>query len=140
MILARVVYHPPLHPPTAFAVTTSLHENTMARPQKQSDQHRQYRLSVRVTADELAVLLDRVREAGVDRSNYLRQAILVTRVSTSRTTKADPALIAELNRIGVNLNQMTRTTNGTGRVPPELIRLCEKIDRLVMKAIEQEVT
>jgi hypothetical protein len=112
----------------------------MARPQKQSTQHRQHRLSVRVTADELAVFLDRVRQAGVDRSDYLRQAALVARVTAPSTARADPALIAELNRIGVNLNQMTRTANGTGRVPPELIRLCEKIDELVMKAIQQEIT
>jgi Bacterial mobilisation protein (MobC) len=112
----------------------------MARPQKQSAQHRQHRLSVRVTADELAVFLERVRQAGIDRSDYLRQAALVTRVTAPSTAKADPALIAELNRIGVNLNQMTRTANGTGRVPPELIRLCEKIDQLVMKAIAQEIT
>jgi hypothetical protein len=81
----------------------------------------------------------RVREAGLNRSDYLRQVALARRLVIARTTRADPALIAELNRIGVNLNQMARTANGTGRVPPELIRLCEKIEQLVMRAVEEEV-
>jgi hypothetical protein len=113
----------------------------MARPQKQTDAHRRHRIMARLTADELALFAERVRQAGLTASDYLRQAALAARVMVPSTkSKADPALIAELNRIGVNLNQMTRTANGTGKVPPELTRVCEKIDALVMKAIEQEVT
>jgi hypothetical protein len=110
----------------------------MARPQKQTDHHRQHRLSVRLTQEELAQFTDRVRLAGLNPSEYLRQAALAGHVKTPQTARADPALIAAINRIGVNLNQMTRTANGTGRVPPELARLCEKIERIVMRAVEEE--
>jgi hypothetical protein len=93
---------------------------------------------VRVTAAELAQIAERIRQAGIDQSEYLRWAALSARVEFSRTATADPMLIAELNRIGVNLNQMTRTANGAGRVPPELSRLCEKIEKLVLRAVEAE--
>ena len=110
----------------------------MARPQKQRDDLRRHFIRVRVTASELAEIAERVRQAGVDQSEYLRRAALNARIEFSRTAAADPALIAELNRIGVNLNQMTRTANGAGRVPPELSRLCEKIEKLVLRAVEEE--
>lgn len=112
----------------------------MARPKKQSDAHRRHRLAVRVTAEELAAFTERVRLAGMSPSEYLRQAALRGRVEVQHKATADPGLIAAINKIGVNLNQMTRTANGTGRVPPELSRLCEKIDQLVMRAVDQEVT
>ena len=111
----------------------------MARPQKQSDDHRQHHLRVRLTAEELVAIQERVRLAGVSQSDYIRHAALTGRVQLSRTAAADPRLIAELNRIGVNLNQMTRTANGTGRVPPEVVRLCEKIEQLVMRVVDEEI-
>ena len=111
----------------------------MARPQKKSDDHRQHHLRARLTADELAVFEERVRAAGVCRSDYIRQAALTGRLAVAAPAKSNPALIAELNKIGVNLNQMTRTANANGRVPPELTRLCERIEALVMRAVEEEI-
>jgi hypothetical protein len=111
----------------------------MARPQKQSDERRRYRLpSSRATADELAEVRERIRQAGITSSDYIRQAALTAQVKSAQTGKADPLILAELNRIGVNLNQMTKTANATGRVPPELSRLCDKILEIVMRAVEQE--
>jgi Bacterial mobilisation protein (MobC) len=111
----------------------------MSRPKKDIDHQRQHRLvSVRVTAEELERFTARVRMAGLSPTEYLRKAALNGRVNVPRTAKADPALIAAINRIGVNLNQMTRTANGTGRVPPELSQLCGKIDAIVTKAVESE--
>jgi hypothetical protein len=110
----------------------------MARPSKASDAHRGRHLAVRLTPDELAILETRIRQSGLARSDYVRQAVLAGRVVVKTLTAADPALIAELNRIGVNLNQLTRTANGTGQIPPDLDRLCRKIEDVVMKAIEQE--
>jgi lambda repressor-like predicted transcriptional regulator len=112
----------------------------MARPQKQTETHRPHRLSVRVSADELAAFTERVKLAGVNPSEYLRQAALRRRVSVpSAARRADPLVIAELNRIGVNLNQLTKTANSTGKVPPALDQLCRKIEEIVMRAIGREV-
>ena len=56
----------------------------MARPQKQTDGHRRHRLSVRVTDEELAQFNTRVRESGINASDYLRQAALLARLKAGR--------------------------------------------------------
>jgi hypothetical protein len=111
----------------------------MARPSKKTDEQRASRLAVRLTPAELKTFNDLVRASGLGRSDYVRQAVLEGRVIVHKTGTADPALIAELNRIGVNLNQLTRTANTVGRVPPDLDRLCRVIEGVVMKAVVQEV-
>jgi len=110
----------------------------MARPTKSDAEHRRHLISFRLTPDELAVFTDRLKLSGMSRSDYLRYVALERRLTVQTTTRADPAMIAELNRIGVNLNQLTRTANGVGKVPPDLDRLCQKIEQVVMKAVEQE--
>jgi lambda repressor-like predicted transcriptional regulator len=47
-------------------------------------------------------------------------------------------VIAELNRIGVNLNQLTKTANSIGKIPPALDQLCRKIEAIVMKAVGKD--
>lgn len=111
----------------------------MARSRKQTDKQRQHRLpSIRVTAEELADITSRFNQAGLTASEYLRRAALSARLTLPKTARADPALIAELNRIGVNLNQIARAVNSTGRLPPTLPDLCDQLQQIVMKAVEQE--
>lgn len=89
----------------------------MARPAKAASSQRGQYIRARMTPAELTAFDERANAAGLNRSEYLRQAALAGRVVIKKTTAADPALIAELNKIGVNLNQLTRTANANGPGP-----------------------
>lgn len=93
----------------------------MARPRKKQDDHRRNFIGFRVTDDELAMINQRASAAGVLQSEFMRQVATSGRVRYSRRVTTDPVVIAELNRIGVNLNQLTKTANSVGKVPPASI-------------------
>ena len=93
----------------------------MARPRKQTAEQRAEVVSVRLTAAE-----------------YSRQALLTGRVVVRRAGRTDPAVLMQLQRIGVNLNQIARTANTHGGVPDNLDQLCRTVREIVMRAIDQE--
>ena len=74
---------------------------------------------VRLTPDELDAVREAAARAGLTLSDYVRRLVLGHRVVAARAD-TDAAVLADLNRVGVNLNQMTRRVNVTGAVPPEL--------------------
>lgn len=75
---------------------------------------------VRVTDSELAGLALQAEAAGLSLTEFIRQRALTGRV-VSRSPSADAQLLAELNRIGVNLNQIAyRLNSGQGRDPHHL--------------------
>ena len=74
---------------------------------------------VRVTPDEMDTVREQAARAGLSVSAYVRRVVLEHRVAAARSG-ADAAALADLHRVGVNLNQMTRRVNATGAVPPEL--------------------
>jgi len=90
----------------------------MPRPRKSANDQRPHRFTVRLSAAGQEAFQARVEEAAVSPSDYARRMLTRGRVEL---VQAHPALplraIMELNRIGVNLNQLTRTANATGRLP-----------------------
>ena len=110
----------------------------MARPRKDNDQAKGQTVTFRLTPDELAQVDDRAKRAGMTRSAYVRRMALRGRITVRTSAKADFQLVAALNRIGVNLNQLTRTANQNNRLPapPELRRLCKRIEELVARAAD----
>ena len=107
----------------------------MARPRKQKSDSRGESVSFRLTPDELAAVEARAKKAGLTRSDYLRRMALKGKISVAPPARLDFKLVAELNRIGVNLNQMTRAANATGEVPPEVTRLCRRLETIITEAI-----
>ena len=87
----------------------------MARPRKQSAEQRLARLNARVTPVELAYVEGQALAAGICASEFVRRAALGQRIAPRRTRSID-AVLVELSRIGVNINQMARATN-SGRPP-----------------------
>ena len=82
----------------------------MARPTKQPHEKRTERFNLRFTVAELAHVQDQARAAGLDPTEYLRRRALGFQVSPA-PRRADAVLVSELNRIGVNLNQIARNQN-----------------------------
>ena len=87
---------------------------------------------LRVTPAELLAIQEQAARAGLSLSEYCRRVILRHRVKAAVTDR-DVAALAELNRIGVNLNQLARRANTSGKVPP---RLAETLTT-VLTAVER---
>jgi hypothetical protein len=110
----------------------------MARPKKTKSDKRGKPMSFRPASEaEEQAILEKVRASGLSQSEYLRQAVLKTRLVV-RQSKTDFQTIHELNKIGVNLNQLVHGAHIHGRIPDSIPALCQKIEDLIMKAIEEE--
>ena len=82
------------------------------RPALPEAERRTRTIGVRVTDAEYDELRANAELVSSTLSEYGRAALLGFRVRA----KADDEAIHKLNRIGVNLNQLTRVANATGRI------------------------
>lgn len=83
----------------------------MARPRKAPEERRAERLPApRLTSDELAFVEAQALAAGLDMAEYVRRRVLGRKVAAARAV-ADDRLLLEINRIGVNLNQISRAAH-----------------------------
>ena len=83
----------------------------MARPKKQDGEKRSETARFRVTVAEREYIRAQARAAGLPGAEYLRRRALGYTVPPARSGLTDPALISELNRIGVNVNQLARAVH-----------------------------
>lgn len=109
----------------------------MARPKKEPHERRSAALPpVRVTDAEHAQLSLQAERAGLTLTAYLRQRVMGGTVTAKRGL-ADAQLLSELNRIGVNLNQIARSLNRgqdhdphqLGYILGHLVQVLEQVDR-----------
>jgi len=107
----------------------------MARPPKNDHERRTAQLPpVRVTEAELAHVQEQAEAAGLTTTDFMRTLALTEKV-TPKPSHVDAALLVELNRIGVNINQIAHAYN-VGRSEPalleyalgELVTLMRKVD------------
>lgn len=90
--------------------------STGGRPRKAEAERRDATLPpVRVTAAELAHVLQLAEAAGLSLSDFVRHRALNWRMPR-RTSETDDRTIYELNRVGVNLAQIVKRLNMTGDV------------------------
>ena len=80
----------------------------MARPAKQTEEKRTEQLKIRLTIAEIEQLRAAAKAAGLSVSDYARAQMLGSQLPIRVTTRRDPALVSELNRIGINVNQLAR--------------------------------
>ena len=86
----------------------------MARPRKDKLEARSAHLPpVRLTEAELVTLIELALASGLTLSEFTRQRLLSVKI-TPRPGLADAQLLSELNRCGVNLNQIARSLNAGG--------------------------
>lgn len=108
----------------------------MTRPRKTPDEKRSRVVSFRLTSPEYARLEELARRAGLQANELARRlARSERRVTVQTVSRTDPALIAHLQRLGANLNQLVKNSHIFGRVSPTVDQVCEEIRQLVFKAI-----
>jgi Bacterial mobilisation protein (MobC) len=90
----------------------------MARPKKTKDERRDDVLGVRLTDPERAELDEAAALHGLSASEFMRRRSFGQRLPPSVSEQRDQARQwTVLNRLAVNLNQLTRAVNA-GRLPP----------------------
>lgn len=82
----------------------------MARPTKDAAAKRTERFNLRLTLAELAHVQVQAAHAGLGVHDYARRRVVGHKVPPVRS-QIDASLLSELNRIGVNLNQLTHAVN-----------------------------
>ena len=111
----------------------------MARPRLDDEERRARTVGVRVTAAEAAELRERAQAARLSMGAYLRRRALGQRVRSAVERRLGAAEMRELNRIGVNLNQMARSLNsGAVSSPAETQEEVERVGELVAKLLAGE--
>ena len=110
----------------------------MGRPPNKIKRDRQF--NVGLTAHEHDVLLARAARAGMRPVDYGRSRLLSVRDNGGSGTGApapylDPLFVAQLSRLGNNLNQIARRLNTIELpAPPSLEPLLQLIRSLIAKA------
>ena len=111
----------------------------MARPRLGEEERRRRTVGVRVTAAEAEELRERAQAARLSMGAYLRRRGLGQRVRSTVERRLGAAELRELNRIGVNLNQMARALNsGAVSSPAETQAAVERVGELVAKLLAGE--
>jgi Bacterial mobilisation protein (MobC) len=93
-------------------------------------------VQTRLTDDELEAIRTRATAQHMTISEYLRHVALEG-MATKRKRKTlallpvDPALMFELNKIGVNLNQIARLYNSGQPMPEALSEACARFNTLL---------
>ena len=94
---------------------------------------------MRVTEAEAEELQERAQGARLSLGAYLRRRGLGQRVRLAAERRLGAAELRELNRIGVNLNQMARAMNsGAVSSPAETQEAVERVGELVAKLLAGE--
>lgn len=109
----------------------------MAQSRTDVADNRMRRIDIRVTPEEQARIDERAGKAGLSRSEFIRNAAMTDKVTVKQAKHPNFQLIHELNKIGVNLNQVVHAAHIRGKLPKSLPALCEEIERLVVKAAEE---
>ena len=111
----------------------------MARPRLGEEERRTRTLGVRLTAVEAAALSERARAARLSMGAYMRRRALGQRVRVGEERRLGTAELMELNRIGVNLNQIARLLNSGGATAPAgTRRAVERVEELVAGLLSGE--
>jgi hypothetical protein len=97
------------------------------RPLKQPHEVRSEQVKTRYTLAELDKLRTDANRAGMSLADFVRRASLGV-TFTIRHAGAEPAALTELNKIGINLNQIARSLNRGQGTPYYLEQAIAKLD------------
>ena len=111
----------------------------MARPRLEAEDRRTRTIGVRVTAAEGAQLDERAEAARLTTATFVRQVVLGRPVRIASVRRLGGAEFAELNRIGVNLNQIARALNSGVPAPVGTREAVERVGELVTDLLTGEV-
>jgi len=104
----------------------------MARPTKHEHEKRQERFNLRLTLAEIEHLRAQAQAAGLPPHEYARRRVLGYQVSPA-PRQADAQLVSEINRIGVNVNQLARAHNAEREFRGDWRSIRDELERVLRK-------
>lgn len=107
----------------------------MARPKKATEDKRTERYNLRLTLAEREQLASQARAAGLSEIEFVRRRILGQPIPQRRIV-SDPALVAELNAIGNNVNQLARATHTGRQFQQYWQEIGEELRRVLARALD----
>lgn len=107
------------------------------RPSKREVEARGRLIGFRVTEAEAARLQLAADTVGASLSAYCRAAILGARLPAQRRGRDLSGVLVELNRVGVNLNQIARTVNRGQGVPADLAEVLAEVRAVVERLADE---
>ncbi len=113
----------------------------MSHPHQVTDPRLTHQIIFRVTDDDFHRLESLAAKSGLGVNELARQ---LTRRGGRRLViqvarRHDPAFITQLQRIGLNLNQLVKRAHILGGVSPRVDLLCEQIEGLVQDATAERL-
>lgn len=91
---------------------------------------------IRCSEEERQTIRERAAAARMTQSEYLRTMAVSGRI-VMKESKADTALIFQLQRVGVNLNQIAHTMHmHSGKIPANLAATLALLDTVLMEALD----
>ncbi len=111
----------------------------MARPIKNEGEKRDQRFNLRMTRIEIETMREEAAKAGLNPHEYARRRALGHRVVSTSFRRSDPALINELNRIGVNLNQLARASNRGRELGEEVEVVIDQLQQALTMVVNHSV-
>lgn len=107
----------------------------MARPSKEPDERRGEILRTRFTLAERLHVRQQADAAGLTVAEFVRRRALGLIVQPP-PGKADAALVSELNRIGVNVNQLARAQNADREFRGDWQAVEGELRRVIAKVVK----
>lgn len=113
----------------------------MSRPRKSADARLTRKIEFRLSQAAFDQLETQADKLGLSVHQLARQLAMSKsgKLQIQSIPKADPELIAQVKRLGVLVNQIAKRLHMTGRVSPHLDHICQQIEIVVMRAVDQEV-
>ena len=108
----------------------------MPRPKKSPEERLTNPVRFDLRPSDFLTALQSAEKAGMSLTAYARQQFLSGRVVIKQTRQLDYAAYDQLRRIGVNLNQIARKFHQSGKPPPELSRICLRIENFLLEHID----
>ena len=92
----------------------------MGRPHINDQEKRVVQVNIRLTTDEHKKVSDYAAASGLSPANWIRYKVFNGKFPPMKTSPLDTKIFYELNKMGVNLNQITHKIN-QGEIPKEYL-------------------
>ncbi|WP_411845634.1 hypothetical protein AAFN60_18625 [Roseibacillus persicicus] len=109
---------------------------------RQSTPRRRHQVIFRLNDIEYEPLRVRAEQCGLTTNEFARALARTPdgRVTLQVASRFDPLYLAQVKRIGQNLNQLVHNAHIFGRLSPRVEMLCNDINDIVINAAKEQIT
>lgn len=110
----------------------------MPRPKLSERDLRSHRITASVNSAEWWIIQDRARQARMSVPEFIRQRVVRDRLQIESPRQLDARTFREVQRLGVNVNQIARAMNRGSKPPQNLPPVLQRLIFLLKKLLPEE--